>query len=255
MTVLQGILLGILQGATEFLPVSSSGHLMLAQKIMGQTPDLFFSITLHVGTLLAVATVMFKPICKMLFKPFSDMRMGMVLLASLPTFIIAMAVELFLPSDSLQYFLPAGFLITAVLLSAQPKKQPIRPLYQPPYWHVIFAGVMQGFAVLPGISRSGATLTALNFCGVNREESAEFVFLLSLPVILGGALAEGYKAFSQPIVNVPILPMIFGVLSAYVVGVFCLKFLLGYLKNKSLKPFAIYLILPFLLSLLVASPI
>lgn len=254
MTVLQGILLGILQGTTEFLPISSSGHLMLAQKLMGQTPDLFFSVTLHLGTLFAVITVMFKPVCKMFFKPFSDMRLGMVALASIPTLIIAMAVELFLPTDSLQYFLPAGFLITAVLLCAEQKKQHLRPLYQPPYWHVILAGVMQGFAVLPGISRSGSTLTALNLCGIKKDQSAEFVFLLSIPVILGGMLVEGYKAFSQPVPNVNFLPLILGTITAYVVGVFCLKFLLGYLKNKSLKPFAIYLILPFLLSLLVASP-
>ena len=209
---------------------------------------------LHVGTLFAVVTVMYKPVCKMLFKPFSDMRLGLVALASLPTLVIALAIEIFIPSEFLEYFLPAGFLITAVLLSASPTRPPLRPLYQKPLWHVLFAGAMQGLAVLPGISRSGATLTALNFCGIKKEQSAEFVFLLSLPVILGGALLEGYKALSQPTVTVSFLPVVFGMISAYAVGVVCLRFLLTLLKNKSLKPFALYMILPFLLSLLLSYP-
>ena len=84
---------------------------------------------------------------------------------------------------------------------------------------------------------------------IKKEQSAEFVFLLSLPVILGGALVEGYKAFKEPVVTVEILPLVLGVVFAYVVGVICLKFLIGLIKNKSLKPFAFYLLLPFLLSL------
>ncbi|MBR5250517.1 MAG: undecaprenyl-diphosphate phosphatase [Clostridia bacterium] len=253
MTVIEGILLGILQGATEFLPISSSGHLMLVQKLFGQTPSLLFSVILHVGTLFAVITVMYKPVSKMLFRPFKDMRMGMVILASIPTFIIALIVELTISVEFMQYFLPAGFLITASLLAFNPKKQPITPLYQKKALPVLVAGIAQGFAVLPGISRSGATLTALNFFGIKKEQSAEFVFLLSLPVILGGAVVETYKATKTPslVQNSDILPMILGMIFAYVVGVLCLKFFVNYLKTKSLKPFALYMIIPFLVSLLV----
>jgi len=106
---------------------------------------------------------------------------------------------------------------------------------------------------LPGISRSGATLSALNFFGIKKEQSAEFVFLLSLPVILGGAVVEVFKAIKTPMVvsSSDILPMVLGTLCAYIVGVFCLKFFVNYLKTKSLKPFAVYMIVPFLTSLLV----
>ena len=253
MTVLEGILLGILQGATEFLPISSSGHLMLVQKLFGHTPSLLFSVILHLGTLFAVVTVMYKPVSKMLFRPFLDMRMGLVVLASIPTFIIALIVELTISVEFMQYFLPAGFLITASLLATTQKKPPVTPLYQKKLAPVILAGIAQGFAVLPGISRSGATLTMLNLCGIKKEQSAEFVFLLSLPVIVGGAVVEIYKATKTPLVvtSGDILPMVLGTICAYIVGVLCLKFFVNYLKNKSLKPFALYMIVPFLLSLLV----
>lgn len=250
MTVVEGILLGILQGATEFLPISSSGHLMLAEKLLGCHENLFFNVMLHVGTLFAVVTVMWKSVFKMIFHPFSDMRLGLVALASLPTLIIAAVVEFFVPQYFFNYFLPFGFLITMALLLATPNKQYNRPLYEKPVLPVFLTGIAQGFAVLPGISRSGATLSMLNFFGIKKEQSAEFVFLLSLPVILGGAIVEGYKAFSAPVVTVEILPLLLGVVFAYAVGVISLRFLIGLIKNKSLKPFAFYLLLPFLLSLI-----
>ena len=249
MTVFNGIFLCLLQGATEFLPVSSSGHLFLAEKLLGCPQNLFFNVLLHVGTLLAVVTVMWRSVAKMLLNPFTDMRLGLVALASIPTFVIAGLVELFVPQNVYSALLPLGFLITIILLLTCQNGKNNRPLYQKPFLPVFLCGIAQGFAVFSGLSRSGATLATLNFFGIKKEQSAEFVFLLSLPVILGGAVVEGYKAFSQPTLQVEILPLVLGVACAYLAGVVSLKFFINVIKTKSLKPFAYYLFLPFLLSL------
>ena len=253
LSVWQGIFLGVLQGLTEFLPVSSSGHLFLAEKLLGCEVDVFFNLLLHLGTLFAVVTVMWGPVRKMIFHPITDMRLGMVIMASVPTFVLAAAAELFLPEEWYSWILPAGFIATAVLLFFSDKGKNVRPLYAPPYTHVWAAGIAQGIAVIPGLSRSGSILSVLNFFGVKKEESAEFAFLLSLPVILAGTVVKGYKAVvtDAPVVS-NMLPVLLGMLVAYIVGTVCLRLFIGYLKNKSLRPFALYMILPLLLSILTA---
>lgn len=253
LTVWQGIFLGALQGLTEFLPVSSSGHLFLAEKLLGCQEDLFFNLLLHVGTLFAVVTVLRRSVWKMISRPFSDMRLGMVALSSVPTFIIAAAAELFFPEEWYTFLLPVGFAATAVLDFVSGKGKDNRPLYSPPYTHILAAGVAQGLAVLPGLSRSGAVLTTLDLFGVKKKESAEYAFLLSIPVILAGAAVKGYKAIkNDAFFTADLLPVLLGMLVAYLVGTVCLRLFIGYLQNKSLRPFSLYMAIPVLLSLLTA---
>ncbi len=250
MSVGEAIFLGVVQGLTEFLPVSSSGHLVLAEKIMGREADLFFNITLHVGTLLALFTVFKRTFFDILKHPLKDKRTSMTVVASIPTALIAFAVKIFVPDDVYYGLLPLGFTLTAVLLYVTRLFKCEKNMYtNKPFLIAFAAGTAQGLAVFSGLSRSGATIAAMSAFGVKREQSAEFSFLISVPVIIGGALWEVLKA-AQSNTQIEWIPAVVGAVVAYFVGVICLRFLLGLLKSKDLHRFAYYMIIPILLSLL-----
>ncbi len=250
MTVWEGLFLGLLQGLTEFLPISSSGHLVLAEKILVLPSDLFFNVMMHVGTLFAVLTVFFKPVLKMTLHPIRDKRMLLITLSSIPTFIIAFAVKTWVPEKYFNGLLPLGFFITAVLLITTSFSKNNRPLYQRPVIPALVAGIAQGIAVFPGISRSGATIASLSFFNIKRTQSADFSFLMSIPVIMGGAALEAYEAFTIGIV-INWLPLAVGIIAAYISGIIAIKFLIALLKHTDLRWFSLYMVIPLLLSLLV----
>lgn len=250
MNIWQSIFFGLIQGLTEFLPVSSSGHLMLVSALTGVECSLFFSVMLHAGTLLAVIIVFRKSIWQILRHPLSDKRLLYLTIASIPTFFIAAVVKFFLPQTLNKYILPVGFATTAVLLLLSNINKNKFSLGENGILPLLATGVAQGMAVFAGLSRSGTTISTMSLFHIKQSESGEFSFLLSIPVILGGAAVELIEAFASSAeinwTNVSV-----GVATAFLSGLLAICIVLRAIKSANLKWFACYMPIPFLLSLLV----
>ena len=150
MTVLQSMFLGLLQGFAEFLPVSSSGHLMLAEKLFDIEGGLFFDVMLHLGTLLAVIIAMRKSLWQTIRHPLASRKLIYLLVASAPTFVIALLVKLFIPETLMQKLLPIGFALTIVLIVLSDKlSKPRMRLEETGFLPIVITGVTQGIAVFP----------------------------------------------------------------------------------------------------------
>ena len=240
---LSGFVLGLIQGLTEFLPVSSSGHLFLAESLGVGEPSLTTNLLLHLATLLAVCICYRKKIFDLLKHPLGK-EMRFYLLACIPTGILA-AILRYAVNQTVR-FLPFCFLVTSVLLLLPTVLKPASgedPLARRPVWKAIFVGGMQGIACLNGISRSGSTVVALRLCGFSAERSAETSFLLSIPVIVASAAVElvtakGDFAFDRS--------MAIGMITAFVVGIAAIKIFEKILKKDKMWIFSIY---TFLLSI------
>lgn len=237
MSVWIAIILGIIQGLTEFLPVSSSGHLVLAEKLFGLDGDnLSFNIIVHLGSLLAVIIIYRKKLLTMIKQPLSKDTL-MLGCATIPTVIIFLLFKDFFESSFSGKYLAICFFVTAIMLmisSYMMKKSSSQLSYKT----VITMGIFQGLAIIPGISRSGSTLTGGLCMRTKREEVADFSFLMSIPVILGSLVLE---IFDGGFVGAQALPLIFGFIFSFLSGFLSIKFMLRAIKNKSLYPFAIYL--------------
>jgi Uncharacterized bacitracin resistance protein len=238
---LKSLILGLVQGLTEFLPVSSSGHLALLAKL-GLAEEgswLFFMLMLHVGTLLAVLTAYRKRVWELLKHPTSPYFLK-IIVATIPTVMIAAIFKFLLPDSLLNGdYVAFGFIGTTVLLILSEvfrKKNVIKPIT---YQNSIVTGIVQGIAVLPGLSRSGSTISTMLFYNVDKNEAADFSFLLSIPIIIGSAIVESLD-MSLSNVRIDWGPVVLGVAVAFVSGFFAIKFLLRFIKKYSFVPFAIY---------------
>lgn len=250
MTVLQSIFLGLLQGLTEFLPVSSSGHLFLAQKLFNLQADLFFDVMLHVGTLLAVLISFRKSIWHTVRHPLADVKLRYLLLASVATVAIALPIKLFVSEKLMYDLLPIGFAASIVLIVLSEKlSKPKLRLQYCGVLPVIITGLTQGVAVFPGLSRSGATVCTMKLFGVNASDSAEFSFLLSVPIILGGAAVEAYQAIKLG-VAINWICVAAGTFAAFLSGLASSYLVMRTVKNKSWIWFAVYLVIPLTISLI-----
>ncbi len=260
MDVIQGILLGILQGATEFLPVSSSGHLVLGQLCLGiREPMLFFDISVHMGTLLAVCLVYFRDILNICtafigFIPrtlqgesFSDIlrsdenfSLGIwILVASVPTAILGFFFKGF-EEILFSSYLVVGImlLITGMILAFSVRlyqRQTFTPLGLK---RSLLLGIAQGFAVLPGISRSGTTIVTGMFLGLSRDKAARFSFLMSIPAIVGAQILGIKDVAEKGMIIEP--AVIYGTLAAFLTGLLALKLLLSLVRKGKLHYFSIY---------------
>lgn len=245
MEIWEAIVLGLVQGLTEFLPVSSSGHLVLVQQWFGINPEysMFLTVMLHLGTLIPVCVVFFKEILGLFKKPFKSM--GYLIIASIPAAIVGFLLGDFL--DEVFYggrLLIPCFLVTAVVLYAAELVSKKRPLYNDiNIKNSAIMGLAQAVAVVPGISRSGSTIAAGCFCGVDRDKNANFAFLMSIPVILGSALVESLGVIKSGSFDIGVLPLIFGVFAAAVSGYVAIKLMLSVIKKANYKWFSLYLVL------------
>lgn len=242
MTWWQALILGIVQGASEFLPISSSGHLLLLEKLGVGQESLFFNIMVHVGTLVAVLIAMRKSWFPLLRHPVQKPT-GCIIAACVPTVALAIIFKYLAPSLISGQLLGFGFVLTACLLTASEmfKKSETTLLT---YKKSILTGVLQGIAVLPGVSRSGATISALTLQGVDRTEAANFSFLLSIPIIIGSAILEGAElASSHAPLDIGTLPLIIGVVSAFVSGLLSINLFMKLIKKHSMIGFAVYTLL------------
>ena len=236
---LSGFILGLIQGLTEFLPVSSSGHLALAEKLGIGEENVFINLALHLATLLAVIVTMRRPLVEVIKHPLCD-RTKFLLLASIPTFVVAGVIRFFMP-DTTEY-LPLFFTFTAVtlllprvLMGKERVTEPYR--YDKLIRHALFVGAMQGIACFNGISRSGTTTSAMTLIGMNGKESAENSFLLSIPIIIGSTAAEFMLGGAK---NVDVSVLAVGAITAFIVGIVAINVFLKVMRKGKLWLFSIY---------------
>lgn len=246
------IILGLVQGLTEFLPVSSSGHLVLLSRIFGIDESLFVSIILHVATLLSIVVVFRKKLWQYIKHPLCDDCKKLVV-ATIPTCIIVLILMPILNDSFEGNFLPICFMITAALLTAtnllhlkKKKSEPYKNVtfegLKLTYGQALTMGIMQGLAVFPGISRSGSTICGGIIAGGDREDVAEFSFLMSIPIILLSLVKEIYEAVIQHhAFNVNVPGLVIGSIVAFIVGVFSIKFMIKLTQKMNFIWFAIYL--------------
>lgn len=247
MSIFESIILGIVQGLTEFLPVSSSGHLLLLQNIFGiQENNVFISIILHLGTLFAVCVVFFKDIIELFKAPYKTLLY--LIMATIPAALIVFIVGDKLDIFFTETFLCFGFLITSIILYITERVQkqntavlkPIDPKV------AVAMGITQGVAALvPGISRSGSTISAGIFSGAERSKVATFSFLMSIPAIAGATLMSIISDGGSVISSVGVGSIICGLVAAFVSGIIAIKFMLNIIKKCNYKWFSLYLLILF----------
>jgi len=229
---------------------------VLLQKIFGiRETSLFFDTMLHVGTLLAVMTVLWKDIFEILKKPIQKLT-GFLILATIPAVIAALlfkdAIEEIFTSGKFLGFcflITAALLVAAELLSRRDKNANLAVEEQDEngakmtWLHALFIGIMQAFAIPPGISRSGATISGSLFCKLNRGFAARFSFLMSIPAILGAVVMQTKNLVKHGAADGSSLgtaAIVAGTITSAVVGFFAVKFMLKIIREKSLFGFAIY---------------
>jgi undecaprenyl-diphosphatase len=259
MEISDAALLGAIQGLTEFLPVSSSGHLVLFQNLLGlREPEILFDVSVHVGTLVAICVFFFKDLRQIAITLFSvstwsvrqgglweslcqkpEMRLlGLIFVGTAPTVFFGllfqpMAAKLF----SSVRIVGIMLIVTGLLLWLTRRlKRGERNTAQFKIWDALFIGIIQGMAILPGISRSGATIAMGLFRGIDRETAASYSFLLAIPAILGAMTLELGKASTSP----PAGALLLGAFIAAVVGYGALRVLIHLVKKGNLHVFAPY---------------
>lgn len=239
MDLISSILLGVLQGLTEWLPVSSSGHLALAQHYFGVSAPIAFDVLLHFGTLLAVIAYFRKDLYEMTSNALTGKIAypSYLLLAMIPTALVGFSLKGYFESMFSQPLLVAcalvitgAFLYASQWLSSGKRSLTARSS--------LLIGLAQGFAVAPGISRSGATISAGLLAGLNRREAARFSFLLSIPAVLGATAIEGTKALSFTGLSIEVIAA--GVIASALVGYACIGLLLRFIEQGKLHYFSAY---------------
>lgn len=277
MTLLQSILMGIIQGATEFLPVSSSGHLAIFKNIFGVETDtgILFDVLLHLGTLVAIFVAYWKDIKKLIVE--GCMIIGdcfvnlsyfiknkinkdnalqyrkivrtayrkfvmLIIVSTLITMVIALPFDKFISHAGDTLIIPGICLcVTSVILYFADripvgKKSAAKATYR----NAVFVGLAQAVATLPGISRSGSTITAGLACGYSRKFTVKYSFIMSIPAVLGAVILEIPDMFKTSFTGTEVVNYIVGMVVAGIVGYACIKFMLFTVKKKNFKGFSIY---------------
>ncbi|MDR2970864.1 MAG: undecaprenyl-diphosphate phosphatase [Bacteroidales bacterium] len=250
---LQALILGIIQGLTEFLPVSSSGHLIIGEELLGKKIDnnIVFAIVVHCATVLSTITILRKEITALFLKFFKlqwnaeTQYVCMILFSMIPVMIVGLffkeTVENFFRKDLV--FVGSMLIFTAMLLllSSLFVKRDQRDKRNVGWGSAFLVGIAQAVAVLPGLSRSGATIATGLLAGVKKEEVAKFSFLMVLIPILGETALSALKGdFSAAVSEIPTSSLVIGFLAAYVCGCLACKFMLELVKRTNLLWFALY---------------
>ena len=263
----ESIILGLLQGLAEFLPISSSGHLVLGHELLGmKEAGMFFDVMLHAGTLLSIFVVFHKKIIDIivgcLHRDKDQLReAGYIILASIPTALIGLGFK-----DALEGLfenpravcvaeLFTGLLLFTSQWGATGAKHPDNEGVKMNWWRALVTGTVQGIACIPGISRSGSTISAMMFMGVNRKYAGEFSFLMSIPAVGGAALLDAIKwakcqnlATNAPEEKIQACAnatgfspeLLVGMLVSFIFGIIALKWLMTFLQKGKFQHFAWY---------------
>lgn len=271
MELLKVIFISVIQGIAEFLPISSSGHILLFKRILGLDFDISFDLTIHFGTLLAVILVYRNDIAELvkgLFcKEIESKTFGRTLkrsevahiylvfiIATIPAGCAGLLLKdvidsCFVIDNSKIFFLLALFFIYTALiltLSSRIKKEKTTLIDKMSIKQALIVGFFQAIAVLPGVSRSGSTISGGLFCGVDKKDAGRFSFLLSIPLILAAFLLEVKDFISGDLTLAPdkALCYIAGLIVSFAVGYISLKLLLKMIQNGKMGFFSLYLIIP-----------
>lgn len=260
MSIFKAIIMGIVQGAAEFLPVSSSGHLVIFGKLLGiNEPNNTFEVLLHLGTLVAIFVVYHKDVKEMIIEFFGMVRdlfkgefnldnpyrklVALIIVASIPTAILGFAFQ-----DTFESLfgsiLPVGIalLITGTLLYVSDKiREGKKDEKRTNFRNATVIGIVQGLAITPGISRSGSTIVAGLFLGLKREMAVRFSFLMSIPAVLGAVLLKGKDIIEAGTATEGLfLQYGVGAAVAAIVGILSIKLLEKVVLNKKFHYFAYY---------------
>lgn len=261
MSILQALFLGVLQGITEFLPISSSGHLVIAQTFLGLEVDSLksFDVVVHLGTLTAIIIYFWKDIVGLLkgflgflriykVKPSDKKYQNLILyivVATIPAVIVGLLFE-----DAIDdlfrnaFYVGIWMIIVGVIFIISEKRLKTYLLKKKiGYLSATIIGIMQAFALIPGVSRSGTTISAGIFQGLTREKAARFSFLLAVPVILGAGILTVMNEISRGGFELEISLLLTGFASSALAGFCAVYFLMKYLKKHTLKAFSYYLFL------------
>lgn len=245
MTIIEALVLGAVQGLTEFLPVSSSGHLVIFQHLFAmQEAPLTFDVLVHIGTLLAVFIAFWGDIVAILKKPFTRLTY-LIIVGSIPAGIIGFCLApLFAKAFESLLVVGLGLIFTGIILQVSEnisnKLIGLKQVQDTTYGDVLFIGLFQALAIVPGISRSGSTIAAGLITGMDRNYAARFSFLLSIPVIIGAGVYELRGLFVGGVPSDCIIPYILGPLTAAIFGFFAIKIVLGLVKHGRLSVFSYY---------------
>lgn len=254
MTILQAIILGIIQGLTELLPISSSAHLTVIPMIFKWNVSEAFDIALHFGTLLAIGLFFFKDWIGLIKggyelaikkqKTTEGKMFWYIVAATIPGGIIGFVLDKYAEEILTKPLIIAiALMVMGILLYIIDKNSEAKVKYENMNFKQTFLiGISQALAFIPGVSRSGVTMTTARLMKIDRESAAKYSFMLSAPIVLGATLFK-LKDFVFDV------PFVLGVISSFIVGVFVIKFLLEYLKKGSFKVFAIYRVIVGLLLL------
>jgi undecaprenyl-diphosphatase len=254
MSITKAIILGIIQGIAEFLPVSSSGHLLVTRGLMdlGSVPVLF-DVLLHIATLLVVVIifrqriiVLFHSLFRWFFRKSDDSDKGnlkmivLILVATFFTGVIGLVIE---KMDFFQNprIVSVFFIVTAIILWVSRYSKPHKSYGDIGAKEGVLLGIAQGFGVIPGISRSGITISAGLLGGIDRDKAGEISFIISIPAILGALLLE-FKDSAQLFSEVSLLAISTGFITTVIVGYFSLKLLMRLISGGRLYLFSFYLL-------------
>lgn len=263
MNIPSSVLLGIIQGATEFLPVSSSGHLVISSTLLGQSPSLSFTVFLHLATLLAVCAYFYREIINLLRNLLSGLwqiiikkeafhsiyhsntyfKMAwLLLLGSIFTGVVGMPLRNYVAASFRSTLAVGLFLIVTaiIILLAEWIGTGKRLSPQMNFLDAMSIGIAQGIAVFPGISRAGACISASLARGLERKLAASFSFLISIPVILGSGLIELKSLIIMGSSSNGFLGLIAGFIAAFVSGYLAIKIFMNIIQKMSIRIFAYY---------------
>ena len=254
MSWFKALILGIVQGLTEFLPVSSSGHLEICHVLLGTSGEenLTFAVIVHAATVLSTLVVLWREVAQLFRGTFTTLRwnaekdyVAKILVSMIPVFIVGMFFK-----DEVESFFGNGLLlvgicllITAGLLALSEWLQKRRQTagHEVGYKDAILIGIAQACAVLPGLSRSGTTIATGLLCGVKKESVAHISFLMVLIPILGEALLDGIKLLTGEVTSdLGLVPAIVGFVAAFATGCFACRFMIEIVRRQRLIWFALY---------------
>lgn len=257
MNIFQAALLGVIQGLTELLPISSSAHLTIIPWIFNWNIPESFDVALHFGTLLAIGLYFFKDWLGLIKGGFNYVvkkertvqgRMfWYIVLATIPGGVIGFLLDHFLSGTlNRPIIIALALIIMGIILYVVDKKAPSKVKYeQMTLKQTFLIGVSQALAFIPGVSRSGVTITTARMMKIERESAARYSFMLSAPIVLAATIFK-FKDFAFD------LPFVVGVLTSFIVGLLVIKFLLKFLQKGSFKGFAIYRIIFGLLIIIIS---
>ncbi len=275
MHFIEAIILGLIQGLTEFIPVSSSGHLIIIPKLLGwKDMGLTFDVALHLGTVIALIAFFWRDWVKIITqfyshvvkrKDYIEMEAGgshgrqmiPIIVACVPAALVGYKWNDYI-EETLRnpYFVIIPMVIVGlVMLLGEKLGRRNRPMGQMNYKDYIIIGLAQAMALFPGVSRSGATITAGLFLNLEREAAARFSFLMSMPIIVAAALLQFYKNFLKVgITSSELAVFAVGLITAAISGYLAIRFLMNFVQKRSLAAFAIYRFAFAVLVLLIYRP-